>query len=312
VWLDGIFRATRPERSTMRGMVRCNVCSKELSSPVEEGVVRSNVRKFRDEKFRVWRCPACHSLHAADEVDLAHYYASYPFHNLGEQSVDWMLNAMYRNQLGRLKAAGLQKHHRVLDYGCGGGALVQFLRRAGYENVFGFDEYSEQYRDKRVLDARYDVIISQDVLEHVAEPWDFLATLNTLIEPQGAILIGTPNADAIDLKDPEVRVHTLHQPYHRHIFGKAALLAIGDRMPWTLERYYPTMYSNTGVPFVNSRFVLHYFQQCDDTLDLAVEPIQANNPKLFTPATLFWGLFGALFAPETDVMVVYRAQPKQR
>jgi 2-polyprenyl-3-methyl-5-hydroxy-6-metoxy-1,4-benzoquinol methylase len=293
-------------RSTVARMLRCNVCLKEVPGNVERASVRSNVRKFREEQFELWRCPECRSIHASEDVDLAHYYRSYPFHDIGEQTVDWMLRAMYRKQLARLKAAGLKPEHRILDFGCGGGAFLKFLKAAGYPDVSGFDEYSENYADKRVLDARYDLILTQDVLEHVAEPWDLLGQLDSLIKPGGAILIGTPNADDIDLQDPESRVHALHQPYHRHIFSRSALTSIGEKLPWTFEQYYPTQYSNTYLPFVNSRFVMHYFRSCDDTLDLAVEPIRANNLRLYAPDTLFWGLFGGFFAPESDVMVVYR------
>jgi 2-polyprenyl-3-methyl-5-hydroxy-6-metoxy-1,4-benzoquinol methylase len=293
-------------------MLRCNVCMKESEQPLEEAVVRSNVRKFRAEDFRLWRCAHCHSVHARDEVDLAHYYRSYPFHDIGAQNeTDWMLRAMYRKQLSRLKAAGFRREDALLDYGCGSGAFVKFLRSEGYAHVHGFDEYSEAFGDRRALEERYDVLLSQDVLEHVAEPWALLNTLASLVKPGGAIAIGTPNAEAIDLKSPEAHVHTLHQPYHRHIFSKTALFAIGEKLPWTLEHYYPTMYSNTWVPFANSVFVGHYFRQCDDTLDLAVEPIQTKNKKLYTFDTLFWGFFGAAFAPETDVMVVYRANLAQ-
>jgi 2-polyprenyl-3-methyl-5-hydroxy-6-metoxy-1,4-benzoquinol methylase len=291
----------------MRPMPRCNICNKTSSSSVEEALVRSNVRKFRDEKFRIWRCPECHSVHAADEVDLAHYYREYPFHNIGEAGdSDWMLQAMYRKQWKRLRAAGLKPEHAVLDYGCGGGAFVKFLRQQGYANVSGYDEYSSTYGDKAVLEKQYDMIVTQDVVEHVPEPWTFLTTLSGLLAPKGAVAIGTPNAEALDLQHPETRVHTLHQPYHRHIMSKQMLLSLGKKLGWELLRYYPTMYSNTLIPFVNQRFLLHYFKTCDDTVDLASEPIQTKNPKLYTLSTLFWALFGYFFAPETDVMVVYR------
>ncbi|MET0386098.1 MAG: class I SAM-dependent methyltransferase [Polyangiales bacterium] len=289
-------------------MLRCNICNTQSNS-VEETSVRSNVRKFRDEHFRVWRCPSCASVHAADEVDLAHYYGSYPFHHVGADSdVDWMLSAMYSNQLRRMRDAGLKREHRVLDYGCGGGAFVKFLRAHGYEHVQGFDEYSEHFSDRSVLDAQYDMIITQDVLEHVPEPWEFLHRLSGLLSEQGVVVIGTPNAQALDLKNPESRVHTLHQPYHRHILSKTALLSLGDKLGWQLQRYYGSMYSNTLVPFVNQRFVMHYFHACDDTLDLVTEPIQVKNPKLYSFSTLFWAFFGYFFAPETDVTVVYRKQ----
>jgi SAM-dependent methyltransferase len=294
-------------------MLRCNICQSSCAEPrdVETASVRSNVRKFRDEHFRVWRCPTCLSVHAQDEVDLGHYYASYPFHTLGAQKdTDGLLQAMYRNQLKRLQAAGLRPEHSVLDYGCGGGAFVKFLRAHGYDNVRGFDEYSEHFADRAVLEARYDVIVTQDVLEHVAEPWDFLHTISGLLAPAGVVLIGTPNAQALDLQNPEVSVHALHQPYHRHIMSKQMLLGLGEELGWELLRYYPSMYSNTPMPFVNQRFLLHYFQAGDNTVDIATEPIQVKNPKLYTPATLFWGFFGYFFPPETDVAVVYRKHVK--
>jgi 2-polyprenyl-3-methyl-5-hydroxy-6-metoxy-1,4-benzoquinol methylase len=291
----------------MPAMQRCNICNTTITGPVEEASVRSNVRKFKSEQFRIWRCPNCASVHASDEVDLAYYYREYPFHHIGGDSdMDWALQAMYRKQWKRLRAAGLQREHAVLDFGCGGGAFVKFLRNKGYTNVQGFDEYSETFGDKRVLDARYDMILTQDVLEHVAEPWDLLHTLQGLLAPSGRVAIGTPNANALDLKNPESRVHALHQPYHRHIFSKKMLLSLGDELDWNLLRYYPTMYSNTLLPFVNQRFLTHYFKMCDDTVDLTTEPIQVTNLKLYTPITLFWALFGSFFAPETDVMVIYK------
>lgn len=289
-------------------MPHCNICQQDVPEQVERAQVRSNVRKFRNETFRIWRCPKCQSIHASDEVDLAHYYRDYPFHHVG-QKLDWMLRAMYRVQLKRLRKAGFGKAHKLLDYGCGSGGFVRFLREEGYENAHGFDEYSPGWDDKSVLSSRYDFILSQDVLEHVPDPWTFLRTLRELVVPGGVISLGTPNAEAIDLANPEARVHTLHQPYHRNIFSKQMLVSLGDALGWQLSRYYPTMYANTLWPFINQRFVSFYFKLCDDTLDLAVEPIQVTNLKLYNPVTLFFAFFGYFFAPQTDVTVVYKANP---
>jgi 2-polyprenyl-3-methyl-5-hydroxy-6-metoxy-1,4-benzoquinol methylase len=289
-------------------MPDCNICLKSSGTEVEQARVRSNVRKFRQEQFAVWRCPHCSSIHASEQVDLDSYYRYYPIHDLEKNRVDWMLKAMYRNLLHRLKKAGLQPEHRVLDYGCGSGALVDFLRKAGYPGAIGYDEYGDAFSDPAVLEQPYDLIISQDVLEHVPDPWEHLRTLNDLCKPGGVIALGTPNAEAIDLRRPEKRIHTLHQPFHRHILSRTALLDTGRALGWTLLRYYPTMYTNTLVPFVNTRFVWHYLGCFDDTLDLVLEPIHVTSWRLFTPLTLFYALFGGFFAPETDVMAVFRRE----
>lgn len=287
-------------------MTHCNVCDNDVGGELERARVRSNVRKFRDENFEVWRCPECRSIHAAEEVDLGHYYAEYPFHKLAETDVDWMLGAMYGNLLKRLQRHGFAPDQSLIDYGCGSGHFLKLLASRGYRDVAGFDEYSDHYADRSVLDRKYDVAMSQDVLEHVESPREHMRDLGALAKPGGLVVIGTPNADSIDLADPEPRVHTLHQPYHRHIVSAEALRAMGQELGWELVHYYPTMYSNTRVPFVNTPFVTHYFRCFDNTVDLALEPIKFSSWKLWTPHTLWHAFAGSFFAPESDVMAVFR------
>jgi 2-polyprenyl-3-methyl-5-hydroxy-6-metoxy-1,4-benzoquinol methylase len=286
--------------------MRCNICGEAASEPLESTEVRSNVRKFAGERFAVWRCSSCLSIHARDEVDLAHYYADYPFHKLGNKDTDWMLRAMYRNQLSRLTGAGFTKDQSLLDYGCGSGMYLRFLRDEGYSDLAGYDEYSDNYADKSVLDRTYDCVMTQDLIEHVPEPLEIVKTLHALASPGGLIAIGTPNAEAIDLDHPEARVHTLHQPYHRHILSKRALQTLGSDLGWKLVSYYPTMYANTRLPFANSAFLEHYFKCYDNNCDLVHEPIHVGSWKLFSPMTLAHAFFGSFWAPECDVTAVFR------
>ena len=246
--------------------MHCSVCDATTSGEVEEARVRSNVRKFAHETFAVWRCPSCLSIHARDEVDLAHYYSDYPFHKLSETTVDWMLQAMYGNLLSRLRAAGVTENTRLLDYGCGSGLFLSYLRERGFSDAQGYDEYSERFADKSVLAEPFDCVLAQDVIEHVPDPQAFVRLVHGLTKPGGVIALGTPNAEAIDLKQPEARVHTLHQPYHRHILSKRALQGLGKDLGWELLEYYPTMYANTRVPGVNSAFVNHYFACLDNRI----------------------------------------------
>ena len=171
--------------------LKCNICGEfTAAAAAESSAVHSNVRAFKDESFVYVRCGSCGSLHARDEVDLGHYYAQYPFHNL---PVDWRLHAMYANYLKRLQESGLKREDRVLDYGCGGGHFVTYLRERGY-NVQGFDEYSPKFGDRAVLAERYDCIVSQDVLEHVPAPHALLEEFSRLTKPDALIALGTPNS----------------------------------------------------------------------------------------------------------------------
>src|SRR5688500_16944675 len=110
----------REARGAMSAEHVCNVCDPQgvfVAKP-ETAIVRPNIRRLQNERFRVWRCPRCRSIHAEEDVDLDFYYRDYPFLSL---QMDWRVRAMYANQLARLKAAGLRRDMRILDYGCGAG-----------------------------------------------------------------------------------------------------------------------------------------------------------------------------------------------
>ncbi|MFI5306110.1 MAG: class I SAM-dependent methyltransferase [Polyangiales bacterium] len=285
----------------------CVVCGAPRASDAETAQVRCNVRAFKQESFAVWRCSGCGSIHAADEVDLDRYYRGYP---VFEADLDWKLRVVYGGMLRRLTRAGLRKEHRILDYGCGKGLLVRFLRERGYENATGYDRYGEGYGDPAVLERRYDCVVSQDVIEHVADPLGLLAQFDKLAEPTAIISIGTPDARALDLRAPESYAHALHLPYHRHILAAPALIAAGEKLGWEVSRYYSTMYNNTLFPTMNPRFVLHYVRCHDDVFDLVAEPVKLSL-ELCTPVTPFFALFGYFFDRHTDIQVVFRKRAAQ-
>ena len=194
----------------------CILCSADSrDDTLERARVRSNVRAFRDNEYAVWRCGKCRSIHAADEVDLALHYAAYPFHDLGR---DVRLSIVYSKLLSRLRRSGLRRSSTLLDYGCGSGAFVEFLRDRGYSRAFGYDEYNPEMARPARLCARYDFVLAQDVIEHVDAPLDLLTRLGDLAEPGGVVAIGTPDAERIELTRAHDFIHTLHVPYHRHIF----------------------------------------------------------------------------------------------
>jgi 3' terminal RNA ribose 2'-O-methyltransferase Hen1 len=110
-----------------------------------------------------------------------------------------------------LKASGAK---RVLDLGCGSGALLQRLVRDGYDELVGVDvsaralEMADQrlkgqvkliqspltYRDKRL--AGYDAAALVEVIEHFDPPRLEAAELNVFGSARpGTVVVTTPNAE---------------------------------------------------------------------------------------------------------------------
>ena len=277
------------------------ICGAARTAECERARVRCNVRRFAGESFELWRCAQCRSIHAAEEVDLAHYYAGYP---IFAAELDWKLKVVYGNMLARLRGAGLTQAQRVLDYGCGAGLLVRFLRERGYAHATGYDPFASGWDDPRPLEDRYDFIVSQDVIEHVDDPHALLERFDALLVPGGAVSIGTPDADRLALREPK-DIHELHAPFHRHILTMDALARAGERLGWSVQRRYDTMYNNTLFPMMNPRFALHYVRGHDDVWDLVAEPPRMSW-KLLSPATLYFALFGYFHDRHTDIQIVFR------
>jgi SAM-dependent methyltransferase len=278
----------------------CPICLR-TDAPAETKRVRCNVRRFRDRTFLVWRCSGCRSLHCEKVEDLAAYYDNYPIRN---QELDYFLRAWYRVVLRRLMKAGLNKQDRILDYGCSKGLFIQYLAEHGYSNCVGFDPYVERFKSTEVLAARYDFVVSLDVIEHAENPREFLLRLVTLLNPRGRLCLETPNAEGIVLADTEEYLHALHVPYHTHIFSQRALTNLSGQHGLESIGVYNRWYMDSWLPGTARRLFEPLMKFGGNDLDLGYEPPRVG---LFLrhPSLLFYLFFGYFVSsPKQDHMML--------
>lgn len=284
--------------------LRCVVCGAVSDAAnVRMAEVPSNVKPFMTERFRVWQCAACGSIHARDEVDLEHYYAQYPFRG---QKLDLPTRLAFANKLRKLEKLGLSRAHHVLDYGCGSGLFVQFLQQRGYTHASGYDAYAGDGPYATLPALPQDVILAQDVIEHVADPGEFLRDLRALAKPGALLVLGTPNAAVVDLAQPRTFVHLLHQPYHRHLVNADALGALAARQNLTVVDVDTVFFGNSAFPGLNSRYLTRMLRASDDVLDDVLAGKVPLKWELFTPSALWDAFTGAMRDPGFDLTVALR------
>lgn len=286
--------------TAMEATIVCGMCDQpgSATAATEINSARSNVREFGSESFTVWRCNNCRSIHSLEPVRLNHYYRNYPIH---QQKLDFLTRLYYRNRLALTTRLGLQRRHSVLDYGCGGGAFVDYLKRKGYD-AHGHDPFSSPYDQPIQAGTRFDVVIADQVVEHASDPEDLIRQWSQLTKSGGLLIIGCPDPEAIDLTFPEQFIHELHQPYHRHLPSAEALMQMASKAGFshrrTLRRVTPWQ------PFINRPFLHHYMQKTGGFLDILYED-PAVGSILASPGLLARGLFGGLLPCRNFLMSVF-------
>ena len=151
--------------------------------------------------------------------------------HFGKLAADWwnpagssaMLHKLNPPRLGHIRAM-IDRHwgidsaamrplsgRRAVDVGCGAGLLAEPLARMGAavtaidaapENVAVAKLHAEKqglsidYRAGGVESLHgesFDLVTSMEVIEHVADPATFVASLARLLAPQGIMILSTPN-----------------------------------------------------------------------------------------------------------------------
>lgn len=129
---------------------------------------------------------------------------------------------------------------RLLDVGCGTGALLALAAEAGWtvtgiemspplaalarEKLPGAQIYQADLLSPHLSDfLSFEAVMALDVLEHVLNPRAALARLFDWTAPGGRLILHTPNAASLRSRLHGGRWNMLIPEYHFHLFSPSAL-----------------------------------------------------------------------------------------
>ena len=290
----------KPENSAYDS---CALCGEPVNPEPDScyGRARGNIEGYLDTYFTLWKCPSCGSIHSLDPVDFEEIYRRYP---LNERRLDLFARGTLGNLLRRLESHGMERSHRILDYGCGNGLFVEFLRKRGYRRAEGWDPYVPGWQE--LPEGRFDWIVANDVIEHVEQPRELVRHCRRLLAPGGRLYVGTADAEGVEeMKSLERHIMRLHQPYHRVILTQEGLLRLGREAGLEQVASWRRSYMDRMVPFSNYRFLDEFNRALGHNMNRAMEP-DAGRIMVKRPGLWFWAFFGYFFPSAMEPAVIWQ------
>jgi SAM-dependent methyltransferase len=239
-------------------------------------------------RFTYFQCAACECLQIAEfPPDMEKYYPA-TYYSLAQTPVE-----LYRNPLKRVvkkwrdeysltergivgrqlnkkfpNAAlhslfhvhGLNRGSRILDVGCGSGALLYSLKENGFENVLGIDAYLQNdivypnglnilKRELAHVSGEWDLVMLHHAFEHIADPLATLRRITKLLPSNGTCLLRVPTVSSFAWEHYGVNWVQLDAPRHFFLHSVKSMNLLAQQVGMEVD---DVIYDSTAFQFWGS------------------------------------------------------------
>jgi 2-polyprenyl-3-methyl-5-hydroxy-6-metoxy-1,4-benzoquinol methylase len=243
--------------------VGCALCGADAGRVVAQGwdFEYATVR----EEFTVRQCAACAheylsprpAIHELGRIYPPDYYA-YDMEGAHAGPALRVKRWLEARRVRRLLAMVSAPEPRCLDIGCGDGAFLEVLHRAGIPRrrlagvdlsaelvaglrTRGFEAHAGRVEELPLENGAYDLVLMLQTIEHVEDPVAVFAAVRRLLAPGGILLCETPNVRSLDARLFRRRYWSgYHFPRHWHLFHAESLARLARRAglePVRIETY---------------------------------------------------------------------------
>ncbi len=240
--------------------LRCPVCEERRVAFVRDVF---DDRYGHPGEFQLVRCTACgHEMTAPRlaESDLGSLYGTYyPRKALSAEEVDrqargvagwrarWARWWLGTDNQGQYQA---KLAERVLDVGCGAGSSLLEAQALGAQawgieadpNVqriaqgLGLRIHAGSLHDQPFAGQLFDLIVLNQVIEHIPEPDETLKLLRSRLASGGRVVLVFPNTRSLWCRLSGPRWINWHVPYHLHHFHLATFQQMAQRCGYNVMR----------------------------------------------------------------------------
>lgn len=142
-----------------------------------------------------------------------------------------------------------RRGEKVLDVGCGSCLSLLEMRQMGVEcwgveadpNVkaiadhYGLQVHIGNVYDLPFHDVTFDLIVLNQVIEHVPDPRAMLEEIHKRLAPGGRVILAFPNSGSIHRKLWKDRWINWHIPYHQNHFNRASIKRLAEAAGYSVD-----------------------------------------------------------------------------
>jgi SAM-dependent methyltransferase len=174
----------------------------------------------------------------------------------------------------------LTKKSRVIDVGCGSGALLSALEDLGFDSLLGLDPFNENdLRHSRYLtirkggiadaDGEWDLVMFHHSFEHIPNPQDTLKSVYNLLIDGGYCLIRIPTVSSYAWTHYKTNWVQLDAPRHLFLHSIESMKILSRKVGFSIT---DIVYDSTIFQFVGS-------EQYAKNIPLNSKNAYGKNPK---------------------------------
>lgn len=203
------LRDSEEKQEFLNQVLRCPVCEAQLKP--------WRVKRIGDNA-NLSQCSECQLVFQNPPIEVPQLYSDHYFGVEQDFLTNLSFIEMKRWSFGKAIVPILNKvgllEGRVLDIGCGTGALLDVLSARGFE-AFGIEigkswEFASRRHPNRIhhgslqsahfKDGFFDLVTMFDVIEHLHDPVGVLREVRRILNPSGWVYILTPNILSINAR----------------------------------------------------------------------------------------------------------------
>lgn len=250
-------------------ILECPACNGKSFSPF----LKTKDYTTTGEEFTIVKCTQCLLLITSPRPEtqhLAKYYLSkdYISHASGAKSLFDNLYLLARKFTHSWKAAILKEispNKQILDYGCGTGSLLIYLRNNGW-NATGIEPSPDARRIAEAsanggiyesiddVNEKYELITLWHVLEHIPDLGQTISKLKSHLTPKGKLLIAVPNPTSWESSKYGANWAAYDVPRHLWHFNQTSINLLFRKMGFKLVNTIPMKLDSLYISILSAKY----------------------------------------------------------